>query len=632
MAKAVGIDLGTTNSVIAVMEGGEPTVLVNTEGNRTTPSVIAFKDGNRMIGQVAKRQAVLNAQNTLFEVKRYMGRTWDEVKEEAERSPYEVVKGDDGGVRFVIGDKKYAPEEVSAMVLQKLVEDASATLGQKITKAVITVPAYFNNSQREATQNAGKIAGLEVLRIVNEPTAAALAYGLERKGNETVLVFDLGGGTFDVSILEIGDGVFEVRSTSGDTHLGGSDFDYAIVNWLADDFKKEYNVDLRKDKQALQRLIEAAEKAKIELSGIPETTISLPFIAMDPASNAPLYLEKKLTRSQFVDIIQPLLDRVKGPVEAALKDAKLSKDEIDEVILVGGSTRVPAVKEIVKNILGKEPNQSVNPDEVVALGAAVQAGVLTGDVDDIVLLDVTPLSLGVETKGGVFTKLIERNTAVPVKKSETFTTAENNQTGVEVHVLQGERSMANDNKSLGRFKLDGIPPMMAGMPQVEITYDIDANGVLHVTAKEKSTGKEANITIQNTTTLSEDEVNQMVEQAQANAESDKQAKEVAEARNNLDSLKSQAQRVLDETEGASDDAKQPVKDAIGEAEAALSSDADKTKLESTTQDLAEKLSAFQQANAPQAEATPDAEASADTSAETADDDEDVIDADFKPAG
>ncbi|NLG09100.1 MAG: molecular chaperone DnaK [Deinococcales bacterium] len=628
MAKAVGIDLGTTNSVIAVMEGGEPVVLVNAEGNRTTPSVVAFKGDQRLVGQVAKRQAVLNPKGTLFEIKRFIGRTWDEIKHEAERAPYEVVRGDDGGVRFVVEGKQYTPEEISAMVLRKLAEDAGERLGEKVTKAVITVPAYFNNAQREATQNAGRIAGLEVLRIVNEPTAAALAYGLEKKGNETVLVFDLGGGTFDVSVLEVGDGVFEVRSTSGDTHLGGSDMDYAIVQWLADEFQKEYSVDLRKDKQALQRLLEAAEKAKIELSSLPETTISLPFIAMDPGSNAPLYLDTKLTRAKFEELIAPLLQRVRGPLEQALKDAKLSASDIDEVILVGGSTRVPAVKAIVKEILGKEPNQSVNPDEVVALGAAVQAGVLTGTVDDIVLLDVTPLSLGVETKGGVFTKLIDRNTTVPVRKTEVFSTASNNQTGVEVVVLQGERAMASQNKLLGRFQLEGIPPMPAGMPQIEITYDLDANGILHVTAKEKSTGKEASITIQNTTTLSEEEVERMVKDAQAHAEEDRKARELAEAKNQLDGVRLQAQKALDDAEGATDEQKKDLQAAVEQAQKAVDEETDKGRLETLARELAEKLQLFQANTQPQGGQAPEGEAQAASDAG----DDDVIDADFKPAG
>ncbi len=623
MAKAVGIDLGTTNSVIAIMEAGSPVVLENAEGERTTPSVVAFKGEEKLAGRVARRQSVLNATGTVFEMKRFMGRSFDEVQDEIKRAPYKVVKGDDGGVRVDVAGKLYSPEELSAMVLRKLVDDASKKLGEKITKAVITVPAYFNNAQREATTNAGKIAGLEVLRIVNEPTAAALAYGLDKKGHETVLVFDLGGGTFDVTVLEIGDGVFEVKSTAGDTHLGGSDFDHAIVTWLADEFKKENGgVDLRGDRQALQRLIEAAEKAKIELSAVTETQISLPFIGMDPETKTPLYLEKKLTRGKFEELIGGLLKKVRGPVEQALKDAGLNASKIDEVLLVGGSTRVPAVAQIVKEMLGKEPNRSVNPDEVVALGAAVQAGVLTGTVEDVVLLDVTPLTLGVETKGSVSTPLIPRNTTVPTRKSETFTTADHNQPSVEIHVLQGERTMASDNKSLGRFKLDGIPQMAAGMPQIEVTFDIDANGILHATAKEKSTGKEASITIQNTTTLSDQEIDRMVKEAEANADADRKKKEHVEVKNQLDSGRIQAERMLTEKEG-SEDAKATLEAAIAKAKGLVDSDGEDGDLTGAMQELASAMQAYE------ASATPTAEAAGGEEAKTNNDD--VIDADFKPA-
>ena len=539
MPRAVGIDLGTTNSVISVMEGGKPDVIVNAEGARTTPSVVAYKGEERLVGQIAKRQAALNPQATLFEVKRFIGRRWDEVKEEAGRSPFKVKEGPGGSVRIEVNGKDLAPEQVSAEVLRKLVDDASAKVGEKIKDVVITVPAYFDNSQREATRQAGEIAGLNVLRVINEPTAAALAYGLEKKGNETVLVFDLGGGTFDVTILELGDGVFEVKSTSGDTHLGGADFDHAIVNWLVGEFKKEHSFDLTKDPQALQRLIESAEKAKIELSSATETTLSLPFITFDPETRTPLHLERTLSRGKFEELTADLLRRVKDPVQMALRDAKLSASDINEVILVGGSTRIPAVKRIVRDIMGKEPNESVNPDEAVALGAAVQAGIITGDaaLGDIVLVDVTPLTLGVEVKGGMIAPLISRNTTVPAKRTEVFTTAENNQPGVEINVLQGERPLANDNKSLGRFKLEGIPPMRAGQAQIEVTFDIDANGILHVTAKEKSSGKESSIRIENTTTLDKGEVDRMVREAEQNAGADKQRKERVEKKNNLDSAR-----------------------------------------------------------------------------------------------
>lgn len=628
MAKAVGIDLGTTNSVIAVVEGGKPDVIVNSEGTRTTPSVVAFKGAERLVGNIAKRQAAMNATNTFFEVKRFIGRRWDEVREEAGRAPFKVVEGPNGGIRVETTDGLKAPEEISAMVLRKMVDDASAKLGYTVTDVVITVPAYFDNTQREATAAAGKIAGLNVLRIINEPTAAALSYGLDRKGNETILVFDLGGGTFDVTILEIGDGVFEVKSTNGDTHLGGADFDQRIVKWLAGEFEKENKFDLRKDPQALQRLIEAAEKAKIDLSSANETTISLPFITFDPETRTPMHLEKKLTRAQFESLVGDLIERVRKPVLQALEDAKLSAAKIDEVILVGGSTRVPAVKALVQSLLGKTPNESVNPDEAVALGAAVQAGILSGDssVGDIVLVDVTPLTLGVEVKGGVVAPMITRNTAVPAKRTEVYTTAENNQPGVEINVLQGERTMANDNKSLGRFKLEGIPPMPAGVPQVEVTFDLDTNGILKVSAKEKSTGKESNIRIENTTTLGKDEIDRMVMEAEQNAEADKLRKEKVEKRNALDALRLSAEKALSESANAPQDLKDKVQQLADKAREAVQTEADDATIESAQKQLEEALQELMQANAaaqPSGDSAPSSEAKKD---------DDVVDADFKPAG
>lgn len=634
MAKAVGIDLGTTNSVISVMEGGRPEVIVNAEGARTTPSVVAYKGDERLVGQIARRQAALNPAATLFEVKRFIGRRWDEVKEEAGRSPFNVKEGEGGSVRIEVNGKDYAPEQVSAEVLRKLVADASAKLGQKITDAVITVPAYFDNSQREATKQAGEIAGLNVLRVINEPTAAALAYGLERKGNETVLVFDLGGGTFDVTILELGDGVFEVKSTAGDTHLGGADFDHRIVDWLAGEFEKEHKFDLRKDKQALQRLIEAAEKAKIELSNASETSISLPFITFDPETRTPMHLERTLTRAKFEELTADLLRRVRQPVEQALKDAKLDASKIDEVILVGGSTRTPAVKRIVQELIGKTPNESVNPDEAVALGAAVQAGIIQGDASlgDIVLVDVTPLTLGVEVKGGMIAPMITRNTTVPAKKTEIYTTAENNQPGVEINVLQGERPMANDNKSLGRFKLEGIPPMPAGRPQIEVTFDIDANGILHVTAKEKNSGKEASIRIENTTTLDKSDVEKMVKEAEENAVADKARREKVEKRNNLDSLRVQALGQIEENASAPQDARDKLKAAADQAEEAVRND-DDAQIADAQKRLEEELREFMTANqnAAQAGGQPEGEDGGVNIGKDRAEDDDVIDADFKPA-
>ncbi|BAB73441.1 molecular chaperone DnaK [Anabaena sp. FACHB-709] len=570
MAKVVGIDLGTTNSCVAVMEGGKPTVIANAEGFRTTPSVVAFaKNGDTLVGQIAKRQAVMNPENTFYSVKRFIGRRYDEVTNEATEVSYKVLSsGGNVKVDSPGAGKQFAPEEISAKVLRKLVEDASKYLGETVTQAVITVPAYFNDSQRQATKDAGKIAGIEVMRIINEPTAASLAYGFDKKSNETILVFDLGGGTFDVSVLEVGDGVFEVLATSGDTHLGGDDFDKKIVDFLAEQFRKDEGIDLRKDKQALQRLTEAAEKAKIELSSVTQAEINLPFITA--TQDGPKHLDMTLTRAKFEELCADLIDRCRIPVEQALRDAKLKKENIDEVVLVGGSTRIPAVQQLVKNLLGREPNQTVNPDEVVAVGAAIQAGVLGGEVTGILLLDVTPLSLGVETLGGVMTKIIPRNTTIPTKKSEVFSTAVDGQTNVEIHVLQGEREFANDNKSLGTFRLDGIPPAPRGVPQIEVVFDIDANGILNVTAKDKGTGKEQSISITGASTLDKTDIDRMVREAEQNASSDKERREKIERKNQADSLAYQAEKQLQE-----------LGDKVPEA--------DKTKVEGLVKDLREAV-------------------------------------------
>lgn len=544
MAKAVGIDLGTTNSAIAFLEGDKPTIITNSEGARTTPSVAAYKDKNeRLTGLLAKRQAVMNPDNTIYSAKRFIGRRWGEVDEEAKIVSYKVEKGPNNAIRFNVHGKLVSPEEVSAAVLRKLVDDASRFLGEKITEAVITVPAYFNDSQRQATKDAGQISGLKVLRIVNEPTAAALAYGMDKKKPETVMVYDLGGGTFDVSILDVGDGVCEVRSTSGDTHLGGDDFDKRIVDWLAEEFKKEQGIDLRKDVQALQRLYEAGEKGKVELSNTSETQINLPFITAD--ATGPKHLNVNLSRAKFESLTHDLVQRTLGPVKQALADAKITEKDIDEVILVGGSTRIPAVQQLVKQLTGgKEPHMGVNPDEVVALGAAVQAGIIKGDVEDVVLLDVTPLSLGVETLGGVMTKVIEKNTTIPARRTEIFSTAEDNQAAVDIVVLQGEREMALDNRKLGQFRLDGIRPAPRGVPQVEVSFDIDANGILNVTAKDKDTGKEQTVTISGSTSLEQSEVERMINEAQAHAEEDKKRKEEIDLHNRADSLAYQIERTL----------------------------------------------------------------------------------------
>ena len=622
MAKAVGIDLGTTNSVVAVMEGGKPTVIVNAEGNRLTPSVVAFtRAGERLVGQLAKRQAVLNPENTIYSAKRFIGRRFSEVQEEIKNVPFKVVAGPNDAVRFDIMGKLYAPEEISALVLRKLADDAAKYLGEKVNDAVITVPAYFNDAQRQATKDAGKIAGLNVLRIINEPTAASLAYGLDKKKNETILVFDLGGGTFDVSILDVGDGVFEVKATSGDTHLGGDDFDKRIVDWLANEFQRDNGIDLRKDRQALQRLTEAAEKAKVELSSLMETTISLPFITAD--ATGPKHLDMRLTRAKFDQLTADLVERCVNPVKQALSDAKITERDIDEIILVGGATRMPSVQTLVRRLMGgKEPNQSVNPDEVVAVGAAIQSGVLAGEVKDVVLLDVTPLSLGLETLGGVMTKLVERNTTIPVRRGEVFSTADDNQTAVDVHVLQGERPLARDNRTLGHFRLEGIRPAPRGGPQIEVTFDIDANGILTATAHDKDTGKEQKITITGSTQLAKEEIDRMVRDAESHADEDRHRKEEVEARNNVDAMAHQVEKqLLDLGDRAPVNEKARAEEMINQVrELVRTQSTDINRLRQLGSDLQQIL--YGLTAAPQAETQKTGTGGPD----------DVIDADFKKAG